>query len=407
MKMSEVANVIDVEKIIDDFPGLKKDVDGHHLVYLDNAATTLKPQVMVDEMNSYYQGISTNIHRGKNFSLEDVSNRYENVRYKVANLLSASGNEIVFLRNTTEAINLVAQGLELTKSDIVICFEDSHHSNILPWMHHADVRFVTQQEDGSIDIEHYKSLLSLSPTVVAMTHCSNVTGIYEDLDVLVPMAKEAGATVVVDGAQSVPHRKVDMQALDIDFFAFSAHKMMGPTGLGVLYGNLSKLETLRPMLLGGGMVDWVGFDSYRLRKLPHRLEAGTPNIAGVLGLGASIDYLTNIGFDKISKHDKTLGQTLLDEARKRSYLNVIRDGSDFDRGALVSFKIQGMENLDDIARYLSDAFGILCRNGHLCAQPFIDKTAQGQVLRYSAYLYNTEEEIKFSFESLDQIMEAF
>ncbi len=387
-----------------DFPGLSEQFDGTDVTYLDNAATTLKPKAMVEAMNQYYLGISSNIHRGKYVSLESVSDRYENVRSKVANLIGAIANEVVFLRNTTEAINLVARGLGLDKSDKVVLCAESHHSNMLPWMENATVDFVSVTETGQVSLEHYHELLKQHPKVVALTHCANTTGVYLPLEQMVKAAKAIGAVVVVDGAQSVPHRKIDVKALGIDFLAFSAHKMVGPTGLGVLYGDRSQLEKLAPLNLGGGCVDWVDFNKYRLRKIPHRFEAGTPHIAGVLGLGASIDYLNEIGFDVIEQHDKAMGQRLLSLATQYDYLKVLNADPELDRGAVISVSIPGVDNLDDVARYLSDSYGIMCRNGHLCAQPYVSSQSSGQVLRASGYFYNTEAQLEAFFEALDQIV---
>ncbi|WP_281560963.1 aminotransferase class V-fold PLP-dependent enzyme [Thalassomonas sp. RHCl1] len=389
--------------VAEDFPAIGLELDGTKVTYLDNAATTLKPKVMVDAVNEYYLGISSNVHRGKNYSLELVSNRYEQTRYQVADLLSCAGNEVVFVRNTTEGINLVAHGLELSKEDKVVVFSDAHHSNLLPWMEKATTHAVRTRADGGLDLAHYHELLKLRPKVVALSHCSNVTGVYSPLDDLVKAAKAIGAIVVVDAAQSLPHRRVNMKQLDIDFLVCSAHKMLGPTGIGILAGKGEMLERLKPMLLGGGMVDWVELDNYRLRKIPHRFEAGTPNIAGAYGLGAAIDYLHHVGFDNIAGHDQAMGRLMLDMAQQRDYLQVINSDTKADRGAVLSLTVPGTPNLDDVARTLSDSYGIMCRNGHLCAQPYVSEQADRQVLRISAYLYNTDQDIKLFFDALDEL----
>lgn len=390
-------------KIANDFPGTKTEIDGRRVVYLDSAATSLKPQSMIDATTEYYSGISSNVHRGKSYSLELVSNRYEEARYKTAELLSCAGNEIVFLRNTTEAVNLVAAGLSLTKEDKVLICADSHHSNLLPWMARSSVDTVRVLPAGGLDLEHYYELLKLKPKVVAITHCSNVTGIYNPLEEMAKAAKEVGAIVLVDAAQSVPHRKINVSKLDIDFLTFSPHKMLGPTGIGVLYGKKDMLEQLTPVNYGGGMVDWVDLEEFRLRKLPHRLEAGTPHIAGAYGLAAAIDYINEIGYNTISAHDTYMGKKMLNMALERDYIQVVQPDSDCDRGAVLSFSIPSQPKLDDIARVLSDTYGIMCRNGHLCAQPYIESVAGSQVLRISTYLYNTESEIEHFFSALDDL----
>lgn len=395
------------QKILQDFPALSTEIDDTKVTYLDSAASTLKPRSMVDAVNEYYLGISCNVHRGKNYSLEQVSDRYEQARYKVAELLSCAGNEIVFVRNTTEATNLVSAGLGLSKDDQVLVFTDAHHSNLLPWMERANVSRVGVTDTGNLDLEHYFELLKSNPKVVAITHCSNVTGVYNPLEIMVKAAKERGAIVVVDAAQSVPHRKINLKDLDIDFLTFSAHKMLGPTGIGVLYGKRDLLEELRPVNLGGGMVDWVDTEGYRLRKIPHRLEAGTPHIAGAYGIDAAIDYLNEIGFDRLEQHDRAMGKLMLDMASQREYLEVVNPDLKADRGAVLSFHVPSSPNLDDVARILSDSYGIMCRNGHLCAQPYVDQQASGQVLRISAYVYNTEKDIEKFFNALDEIAPLF
>ena len=393
------------DKISSDFPGLKVEIDGNRVTYLDSAATSLKPQSMIDAVSEYYSGISSNVHRGKNYSLEMVSNRYENARYRVAELLSCSGNEVVFLRNTTEAINLVAGGLDLTKDDMVVVCSDSHHSNLLPWMERATVHAVKTNKDADLDLEHFEQLLELNPKVVAMTHCSNVTGVYAPIEKMVKAAKEAGAITVVDAAQSVPHRKVNVTELDVDFLTFSGHKMLGPTGVGVLYGKKDQLELLKPLNFGGGMVDWVDIESSRKRKIPHRFEAGTPHISGAYGMAAAVDYIFSIGYPAIEAHDKYMGQLMLEMAKKRDYLEVINDDPSRDRGAVLSIRIPSTPKLDEAARVLSDTYGIMCRNGHLCAQPYVDEHADGQVLRISAYIYTSESDIELFFSALDEISE--
>ena len=389
-----------------DFPGLNVNVDNQRVTYLDNAATTLKPKAMVDAISEYYLGISSNVHRGKSYMLEVVSSRFESCRYKVAELINCSGNEVVMLSNTTAAINLVATGLNLTKEDKVLVLSDAHHSNLLPWMKHASVDMVKFTDNGMLDMDHFHQLLKQSPKVVAINHCSNVTGIYHPLEEMAKAAKAAGAFVVVDAAQSIPHRKIDVRKLDIDFLAFSAHKMAGPTGVGILYGRKDMLETLDPMSVGGGMVDWVDTEHYRLRKIPHRYEAGTPDIAGAYGFGATLDYLNKIGFEQLEKHDREMSSLMLNMAQERDYLQVIGNPN-ADRGAVLSLGIKQVDELDDIARILSDTYGIVCRHGHLCAQPFVSAQTSGQVLRVSAYMYNTSDDVRSFFAALDEIGPMF
>lgn len=390
-------------KFKQDFPGLSKELDGSPVTYLDNAATTLKPVAMVEAMQEYYLGISTNIHRGKHFAIEEVSDRYEHARYNTAELIGCHGNEVIFVRNTTEAINLVASGLNLEPDDQIIIFTDAHHSNMLPWLSRGKVEYVRFSPQGEIDWAHYRALLQAGPSVVAINFCSNVTGIYTPYEEVIKQAKQAGAIVVGDAAQAIPHRRVNVSDLGIDFMAFSAHKMLGPTGMGVLYGNKDLLNQLRPSQFGGGMVDWVDLEEYRLRKIPHRFEAGTPHIAGAYGLAAAIEYLHQIGFDNLEQEDRAMGQYMLEQALARDYLCVVNPDKDADRGAVISISIRGQENLDEFARILSDSYGIMCRNGHLCAQPYVDAQANGQVLRASAYFYNSRQDVDKFFQALDEI----
>jgi len=271
----------------------------------------------------------------------------------------------------------------------------------------ANVAFVRISAQGVVDLEHYEELLKLAPKVVSLTHCSNVSGIYAPIETMAQMAKNIGAIVVVDAAQSIPHRRLNVNRLNIDFLAFSSHKMLGPTGIGVLYGRQQYLEKIAPTYVGGGMVDWVDTTSYRTRKIPHKFEAGTPHIAGVYGLVAAIKYLEKTGFERVAAHDLALGKLLLSEAMKREYLEVIAPGDQSsERCAIVSIKMKQHANLGDIARMLSDSYGVMCRTGHMCAQPLVDYLANGEILRASGYLYNTKQDINDLFQALDAIQAA-
>lgn len=386
-----------------DFPVLGRQIDGNRLVYLDSAATTLKPSSVIKAVTGYYEDYTANIHRGKHRLSEEASNRFEETRYRVAMFLRCQSNEIVFVKNTTEALNMVAFGLGLSKDDLVVAFVDSHHSNLLPWREHASVSLVGTLDDGSVDLEQYRRLLAMGPRVVALTHCSNVSGAYIPLEGMVAMAKEQGAIVVVDGAQSIPHRSINLRRTPIDFLAFSGHKMLGPSGVGILFGRQERLEGLMPTHLGGGMVDWASLQSSKLRKIPHRFEAGTPPIEAVIGLAAAIDYLEQIGFETLESHDRLLSEELVQQASDRDYLEVVGP-VEADRAALLSIAIPQIPDLGDVARALSDGYGIMTRSGHLCAQPYVDSRVPGEVLRISAYLYNTREEIASTFFALDKIV---
>lgn len=393
-----------------DFPVLERQIDGEKITYLDNAATSLKPQSVIDAMSNYYSQNGSNIHRGKYYLSEEVSGAYERVRYSIAQYLGAFGNEIVFTKNTTEALNLVAYGLDLKPDDIVVGFLDSHHAQMLPWRRYANLKLVQLDSEGSIDLDHYHELLRLKPKVVVLTHCSNVTGTVAPIEQMASAAKEAGdSIVVVDAAQSIPHPhlRIDFSKLDVDFVAFSGHKMMGPTGVGCLYGKSSMLNQLRPLMLGGGMVDWVDEHSSQERKIPHRFEAGTPPIASVLGLGEALSYLRNISKEESLEHSQALTEAIIKGALERDYLKLLGTKKTQDRCAIGSLSIRGCDALSDIARALSDSYGIMCRTGHMCAQPVVDNQMNGEILRVSAYLYNTPEEIDKFYKALDELVSLF
>jgi cysteine desulfurase/selenocysteine lyase len=408
--MSETNTAVDcIEKstLIEDFPILSRIIDDNRLIYLDNAATTLKPKQVVSEISRYYSEISANIHRGKHYLSEEASTDYEEARYKVARLIGCAGNEVIFVRNTTEALNIIAHGLEISADDKVVVCTDSHHSNYLPWLNRADTKLVQIGTNGDVDLNHYQELLKLNPKVVSLTHCSNVSGLYLPIEEMTRLAKEEGAIVVIDAAQSIPHRRVNVADLNVDFLAFSGHKMLGPTGIGVLYGKQSYLNQMKPVYLGGGMVDWVDTKGYKVRKIPHKFEAGTPHIAGVYGLVAAIQYLEKIGFERLKSHDLEIGRILLEEAEKRDYLKVIAPGNNSERCAIISLKIKKCTDLSEVARILSDSYGIMCRSGHMCAQPFVDYLADGEIIRAAGYLYNNKQDVIELFQAFDQIKEQF
>ncbi|KZN66276.1 aminotransferase class V-fold PLP-dependent enzyme [Pseudoalteromonas luteoviolacea] len=390
-----------------DFPVLERLIDGQSITYLDSAATALKPRSVIDAMSNYYLQSGVNIHRGKYYLSEEASDAYERVRYSIAQYLGAYGNEIVFTKGTTEALNLVAYGLDLQKDDVVVGFLDSHHAQLLPWRRYADLQLVGMNSEGGIDIERYRELLKLKPKVVVLTHCSNVSGTVAPIEQMATEAKEAcDAIVVVDAAQSIPHPhlRIDVSKMPVDFVAFSGHKMLGPTGIGCLYGKSSVLNTLRPLMLGGGMVDWVDAEGSQERKIPHRFEAGTPPIASTLGLGAALTYLNQFSAQESLAHTETLTKAIIDGALKRDYLELLGTKSVTNRCAIGSLRIHGCDDLSDIARSLSDSYGIMCRTGHMCAQPIVDDQMGGEILRISAYIYNTTDEIERFYMALDELV---
>lgn len=393
-----------------DFPVLERLIDGEKITYLDSAATSLKPRSVIDSVSNFYSQNGVNIHRGKYYLSEEASDAYERVRHSVAQYLGAFGNEIVFTKGTTEALNLVASGLNLQPDDVVVGFLDSHHAQLLPWRRFANLKLVNQDSEGRIDLEHYHHLLKLNPKVVALTHCSNVTGNVAPIEEMTIAAKKAcNAIVVVDAAQSMPypHLRIDVSKIDVDFVAFSAHKMLGPTGVGCLYGKSSRLNELRPMILGGGMVDWVDVEGSQDRKIPHRFEAGTPPIASTLGFGEALSYLRQFSEKESREHAEELTEAIINGAMRRDYIQLLGTKSVKNRCAIGSLKIKGCNDLSDVARSLSDSYGIMCRTGHMCAQPIVDAQMGGEVLRISAYIYNTTEEIERFYLALDELVSFF
>lgn len=385
----------------DQFPALARMIEDNPLIYLDSAATSLTPASVIDATVRYYSQHRGAIHRGKHRLVDEASEAYEGVRRLAAEHLGCMAAEIVFTHGTTHGLNLVACGLGLDESDTILVAADSHHSNLLPWRRVAQVRMIRHTPLGTVDEEHFAELLATGPAVVVLTHCSNVTGRLTDVARLGRLAHEAGALVVVDAAQSAPHRRLDVSELDADFLAFSAHKMLGPTGLGILYGRQHLLEKLRPLEIGGGTVDWVDGEDHVLRRPPYRFEAGTPNGAAVAGFGETLMMLRAAGAEGLESHDELLTKTLYDEAARRSYLDVVGGPDPQGRIGLISVTSPRSPRLDAAARYLSDSRGIMVRSGYLCAQPYITGLAGREVLRFSTHVYNTPEEIGAAFEALD------
>jgi cysteine desulfurase/selenocysteine lyase len=396
----------DLGHMVEDFPVLEREIDGLTPVYLDSAATSLTPRSVIAAIVDYYSNVGANIHRGRHRLSEEASDAFEATRIGVAEYIGAAPNETIFVRNTTEALNLVCSGLGLAPTDTVVVSDDAHHSNLLPWRDRGRVAPIRVLASGEPDLDHYLGLLRLRPRVVALTHCSNVSGVIAPLREMARLAHDHGAIVVADLAQSIPHRRLRMRELEVDFAAFSAHKMLGPTGIGVLYGREDRLTELRPALLGGGMVDWVDDAAAVLRDLPHRFEAGTPDIAGAYGFGAAVRYLDSVGPDALEAHDRDLAAVLRTGADERDYLHPIDDGTAADRCAILSVQVDGAPKLDDLATTLSDSYGVMCRSGFLCAQPFVSERATTGVLRASPYIYNTRADVARLFAALDEIVAA-
>ncbi|MER5865041.1 aminotransferase class V-fold PLP-dependent enzyme [Kitasatospora sp. NPDC002040] len=389
----------------DDFPALLREIDEKKISYLDNAATTLKPRSVIRAITEYYESNGANIHRGKHRLSEEASDAYEASRVEIARHIGAAANEVVLVRNTSEALNLVASGLGLDSDAYIVGCLDAHHSQLLPWRRVGHLDLVRVDSHGRLDLDHFRALLRGRPKVVALTHCSNATGVVHPVAQLIAEVRAAcDATIVLDAAQSMPHQRVNVRELDVDFMAFSMHKMLGPTGVGCLYGRSEMLAGLRPLTVGGGMVDWVDLDGSVDRRIPFKFETGTPAIASVIGCTAAIQYLEALDAPKRHQHERELCASLVGGALARPEVSLIGPPDETDRIALASLRLPEGISAGEVARLLSDSYGYMVRSGHLCAQPLISDLAGGEVLRVSAYLYNEVSEIEGFYQALDELL---
>jgi cysteine desulfurase/selenocysteine lyase len=405
---------IDVALIRKDFPVLEREVrPGVPLVYLDSTATSQKPAAVLEAMDAYYRHSNANIHRGVHTLAEEATGLYEKARIRLAEFVHAPDpHQIVFTRNTTESINLVAHTwarARLQAGDLVLLTEMEHHSNLVPWqMLHAErgvrLEFIPVAEDFTLDLEAYRKLLELGPKLVAFTHMSNVLGTINPAAEIIRLAHAAGAVTLVDGAQSVPHFEVDVQALDVDFMAFSAHKMCGPTGIGALYGKAQLLEDMPPFLGGGDMIREVKLRSFRPNTVPHKFEAGTPAIAEAVGFGAAADYLTAVGMADIAAHEHTLTAYVQERLEEVPGVHLFGPAAE-RKGGVAAFTLDGVHP-HDVAQIL-DRDGVAVRAGHHCAQPLHEKFGHPATTRASFYLYSTRAEVDRLVEGLYKVKEIF
>jgi len=406
--------MLDVTRIRADFPILTREVrPGVPLVYLDSTATSQKPLAVIQAMDEFYRHSNANIHRGIHVLAEEATAQYEAARQKVAKFIgAASPRQVIFTRNTTEAINLVAYTwgrANLHAGEIIVLTEMEHHSNLVPWQILAaerDVRleFIPVGDDGLLDLQAYQKLLELGPRLVSFTHMSNVLGTITPAARIIQMAHQAGAVTLVDGAQSVPHFMVDVQALDADFLAFSGHKMCGPTGIGVLYGRKELLEVMPPFMGGGEMIRKVHLRSFVPNELPHKFEAGTPAIAEAVGLGEAVDYLTSTGMDAIAAHEREIVAYTLERLEEIPGVLVYGPTAEH-RGGVAAFTLAGVHP-HDISQIL-DSQGIAIRAGHHCAMPLHEKYNLPATARASFYLYNTFQEVDKLAEAIYKVKEIF
>ncbi|HEX8992008.1 MAG TPA: cysteine desulfurase [Anaerolineales bacterium] len=404
----------DVERIRQDFPILSREVrTGVRLIYLDSTATSQKPESVIEAMNEFYRQSNANIHRGVHTLAEEATALYEQARLKVARFINArSAHEIIYTRNTTESINLVAYTwarANLRAGDLIILSEMEHHSNLVPWHilsaeRGVRLEFIPVTPEGLLDLETYRLLLGQGPKLVAFTHMSNVLGTITPAADIVRMAHEAGAITLLDGAQSVPHLKVDVQALDVDFMGFSAHKMCGPTGIGALYGKSRLLEEMPPFLGGGDMIKEVRLRSFRPNSLPHKFEAGTPAIAESVGFGAAVDYLSAIGMEQVAGHEHEIIEYALERLEEVPGLHLFGPSAE-KKGGVASFTFDGIHP-HDVAQIL-DRDGIAVRAGHHCAQPLHEKFGIPATTRASFYLYSTKGEVDALIEGIYKVKKVF
>lgn len=403
---------MDLERIRKDFSILDQVVNDEPLVYLDNAATTQKPQQVLDVLADYYQKDNANVHRGVHTLSERATARYEAARQKVADFIQAkSSKEILFTRGTTTGLNWVAQfAKEILQPDQeVIISVQEHHSNIIPWQQAcqqtgAKLRYVTLK-DGELDMDHLRSLLSSKTKFVSLAHVSNVLGGVVPIGEIAELVHQVGAYLVVDGAQSVPHMAVNVQELDVDFYAFSGHKMLGPTGIGVLYGKEELLNRMSPVEFGGEMIDFVYEQSATWKELPWKFEAGTPNIAGAIGLGAAVDYLTEIGMDAIQAHEAELVDYVFPKLQAIPGLSIYGSQDLSKRTGVIAFNLDDLHP-HDVATAL-DYEGVAVRAGHHCAQPLLRYLQVPATVRASFYIYNTKADCDKLVEAIIKTKEFF
>ena len=410
--MTSNAHSFNVARIREDFPVLHQMVNGKPLVYLDNAATTQKPQAVIDALVRYYSADNSNVHRGVHTLSQRATEDYDSGRSKARQFLNAaSDEEIIFVKGTTDGINLVAHSYarqHLGEGDEIIISTMEHHSNIIPWQvlcqeKGAHLRVIPISDAGELLMDEYESLLSSRTKLVAITHVSNVLGTVNPIKQIVEMAHSQGVPVLVDGAQATPHMLVDVQKLGCDFYVFSGHKIYGPTGIGVLYGKAELLEAMPPYQLGSDMIKSVTFERTVYNDLPYKFEAGTPNIAGVIGMGAAIDYLTEIGMDRIDNYEHGLLEYGTECLFGIDGVKIV--GNAPGKASVLSF-VMDCAHPHDIGTIL-DTEGVAIRTGHHCAQPLMNRYGVPATARASLSFYNTRDEVDLLVKAIDRVIEVF
>ena len=401
--------MIEPKQIIKDFPILDREIGGHKLVYLDNAATSQKPRSVIDAISHYYEHYNANVHRGIHTMSEEATAAYEGVREKIAAFIDVDNTcEIIYTRNTTEAINLVAYSWgrqNVLPGDEIVLTPMEHHSNLVPWQQLAAEReaklvFLELTEDGQVNMDSARALIGPKTRLVAITHMSNVLGTIVPVKEIAALAHKVGAVVLVDGAQSVPHMPVSVKDLDCDFLAFSFHKMLGPTGTGILWGKKELLEAMPPFMFGGDMISSVAREKSRFNELPWKFEAGTPNIADVIASGAAIDYLSNLGMKNVRQHEIEITRYALKKLGSLKDMVIYGPKEAEQRGGVIAFNMDGIHP-HDLGQILSDS-GIAIRAGHHCCQPLMKDLKVMGTARASFYIYNTEAEVDLLAAALEE-----
>jgi len=399
-----------INKIREDFPILSEEINGHKLVYLDNGATTQRPSVVINAVKNYYENSNANPHRGAHTLSIKATDIYEGTREKVRKFINAkSTSEIIFTKNSTEALNLLANsyGLNfLEKGDEILISIAEHHSNLIPWQQIAKrkslkLKYVYVNDEGRIEKEKLEEALNENTKIVSIAHMNNSLGVINDIEYIIEKAHEVGAIAIVDGAQSVPHMGVDVQRINADFLVFSGHKMLGPMGIGVLYGKEEILEKMPPFLFGGDMIEYVSEEETSFAELPYKFEAGTQNVEGAAGLSAAIDYIEDLGFDFIKSVEEDLTMYALHELKKIPYIDIYGPLDTTNRGGIISFNVKDVHP-HDVATIL-DSYGVAIRAGHHCAQPFMKYMNLNSTCRISFYFYNTREEVDIFIEAIKSV----
>lgn len=402
----------DVNKIREDFPILSKKVHGKNLVYLDNAATTQKPNYVIEKVNKYYTTMNANIHRGVHALSQEATEAFEGARIQIKQFINALGkNQIIFTRGTTEAINLVASSYgraNIKEGDEIIISHMEHHSNIVPWQllckeKNAKLRVIPVNDNGELILEEFEKLVNEKTKFISVVYVSNSLGTINPLKKIIEYAHQFNIPVLVDAAQAVNHLKVDVQELDCDFLAFSGHKIYGPTGIGALYGKVELLESMPPYMGGGDMISKVTFEETTYNELPHKFEAGTPDIAGAIGLGAAIEYVSKVGIENIKDHEQSLLEYATKQIAEVPGLKII--GTAKEKTSVLSFVLENIHP-HDIGTFL-DFEGVAIRTGHHCTQPLMKRFNIPATSRASFAMYNTNEEVDVLVSGLKKIIEVF